>query len=411
MTLSHKTLRYITLFWQYIKYVITRFFKDYCFESASALTYTTLLSLVPFLAVSVFILKGIPYFQDLWMDTQQYIFSHFIPATGREVQKYLHEFVKNTGQLTMLGISFLFVSAMILIFTIEQTFNRIWGVKSSRGFLSSFILYWAVLTFLPILMGLSFGVSSYLWSLPMWQDTATKLGIVNSILIIIPFLLTWLSFTLIYILIPNCPVDRKHAIFGAFIVSILFEISKRLFASYVAGINLNALLYGAFATIPLFLLWIYISWVIILLGAQMVNAMEHYQFAAPRGSEWRFLQAYKWLAILWEAQQTGKELSAKELFYKEGKLTSSEPFKQLEVLEKNKWIKKTASNKYILARDLSAVTFYDFFKSVPWKLPTIDMLLENHHLHCELLMSHVRQFDRELSNKMQTPLVKMFHQN
>ncbi len=410
MNLSHKTLGNINLFWQYIKYVATRFSKDYCFESASALTYTTILSLVPFLAVSVFILKGIPYFQDLWMDTQEYIFSHFIPATGREVQKYLYEFVKNSGQLTIIGISFLFISAMVLIFTIEQTFNRIWGVKSSRGFLASFILYWAVLTFLPILMGLSFGISSYLWSLPMWQDTAFRLGLVTYILRVIPFLLTWLSFTLIYVLIPNCTVDRKYAMFGAFIVAFLFEISKKLFASYVAGINLNALLYGAFATIPLFLLWIYISWVIILLGAQMVNAMEYYQFAAPKGSEWRFLQAFKWIAILWEAQQLGQELSARELFYKEGKLTCAEPFKQLEVLEKNKWIKKTASGKYILARDLSSLTLYDFCKSLPWKLPSIDMLLEDHHLYSESLLVHARLFDRELSNKMQTPMTEMFSQ-
>lgn len=369
MKLYQKTQSNIILIWQYIKYVAKQFFKDNCFESASALTYTTLLSLVPFMAVSVFLIKGIPYFQDLWLDAQKYIFSHFVPATGKEVQRYLQEFIKNSGQLTVIGISFLILSSMILIYTIEQTFNRIWGVKSHRGVLGTFLLYWSILTLFPILMGTSFGLSSYLWSLPMWQDTATKLGILNYILLATPFILTWLSFTLIYILIPNCKVDRMHAFFGGLIVAILFEVSKKLFATYVAGINLNALIYGTFATIPFFLLWVYISWMIILLGAELVNAMQHQQFAAKTSSESCFLQAYKWLYILWDAQQQGNSLTSRELFIKEGNLTAARPFAQLDLLEQNNWIKKTESGKYILARDLSRLTLYDFYNSMPWRLP------------------------------------------
>lgn len=408
MSFYKKITNNVTLFWQYVKYVALQFFRDNCFESASALTYTTLLSLVPLMAVSVFVIKGIPYFQDLWMDAQQYIFSHFVPATGKEVQKYLQEFIKNSGQLSVIGVLFLIFSSMILIFTIEQTFNRIWGVKSTRGVLGTFLLYWAILTLLPILMGSSFGVSSYLWSLPLWQDTAIKLGIFNYILRATPFLLIWLSFTLIYILIPNCKVNRVHACIGGFIVAILFEISKKLFTSYVSGITLNALIYGAFATVPFFLLWIYISWMIILLGAELVNAMQHNQFEAKTSSEWCFLQAYKWLYILWYAQREGCSLSAKELFTKEGKLTAANPYTQLYKLEKESWIKKTDNGDYILARDLSLVTLYDLYHSLPWRLPSQIDLETSYDPIFHSLTTQLARSDSSLQTNMNESLAKSF---
>jgi membrane protein len=395
----------LTLFWQYIKYVIRQFYKDNCFESASALTYTTLLSIVPFMAVSVFIMQGIPYFQDLWAETQQFIFSHFIPASGREVERYLQEFIRNTGKLTIIGILFLVSSAMILIFTIEQTFNRIWAVKSTRSIINSFLLYWAILSLLPILMGLSFGVSSYIWSLPVWQSAVHQVG---SPLKIIPFLLIWFSFALIYILLPHCYVNRKHAFQGAFIVALLFEISKRLFASYVSSINMNVMLYGAFATIPIFLLWIYISWLIILFGAELVNAMSYHKFTANDTSEWRFIQAYKWISLLWHAQKVGQALSPEELFKSEGKLTAIEPFAQLEVLESRHWIQKTEEGKYCLAKDLSYVTLYDFYNSLPWRLPESKNLVVYQDNSIKLLKSQIEQINRVMQQNMQQSIIENF---
>lgn len=398
----------INLFYRYIKYVVVRFFKDNCFESASALTYTTLLSVVPLMAVSLFVVSGVPYFQSLWADTQQFIFIHFVPATGREVQDYLKQFITQASHLGILGVSFLVFSAMVIIFTIELTFNRIWAVRSSRGITRSFLLYWAVLTLVPILMGLSFAVSSYVWSMPIWQDTAQKLGLVNYMLIVSTFCLAWLCFALMYIFIPNCAVKYRHAFGVAFFIAILFEIAKKFFVSYVTGLNLNTMIYGAFAIIPFFLLWIYICWILILLGAVMVSSLEFYKFTAGNTSEWQFLQAYKWICILWQAQHQNKELSAYELFHSEGMMTAEQPFKQLEELEAKGWIRQTINNKYILAKDLYTLTLNDLYNDFSWRLPRAELLAaQKNDPYATNLLSEITCLDNQIKIAMAKPLASI----
>jgi membrane protein len=294
-----------------------------------------------------------------------------VPSAGLEVQKYLKGFVTQAGDLTMIGILFLFGSSMALFHTVEVTFNRIWGVKSVRSLINSAALYIAVLTMVPLLMGISFAVTSYIWALPILQKTESYF------LNIAPLIFTWICFTVFYVWIPNCKVLFRHGLLGGFIAAVLFEIAKILFAQYVAGINFNALIYGTFATIPLFLFWLYISWVIILFGAQIVSAVGFYRFEAEYSSEWAFIQAYKWLAIIWQSK---KPLSVIELFKLEGRLTHTQPYEQLEVLEKNNWIKKVTPNNYtgnyVLARDLSKLNIYDFYRLLPWRLPNPDLLVK-----------------------------------
>lgn len=360
---------------KFIHYITYKFIQDDCFESASALTYTTLLSIVPLMTVSLVVVKEIPYFQDLWSDSEQYIFRHFVPATGLEVQKYLQEFVNHAGELTMVGILFLIFSSMVLIYTIEITFNRIWGVRADRGIFETTVLYLAILICAPILMGLSFVLSSYLWSLPLLQKTISSVGLVNHVIRLTPYFITWVCFTFLYVLIPNCRVQVKHALLGGLLAAILFEIAKRLFASYVARINFNTLIYGTFATIPLFLFWLYISWLIILLGAQIASAISFHRFVAPDSNQSRFVQAYKWLYIFWQAQRKDKALFPHELFQEEGRLTNSDPYSQLYRLKKNGWVKKLASGAYTLSVDLDQITLYDFYHAFPWRLPNSASLI------------------------------------
>lgn len=265
-----KTIATIT--YNFSSYVIVKFNKDHCFETASALAYTTLVSIVPLMAVSVFIVKGMPFFQGLWSEVQQYIFIHFLPSTGKEVEKYLKEFLENTSHLSIIGGISLIFSSMILIYTIENAFNRIWHVRLNRTFLNSFLLYWAILTLTPILMGVSFGVSSYLWSLAIMQYQ-DQWGINLYLIACVPFILTSICFTSLYLLIPNCRVKFLHALFGGLVAALFFEISKKIFAIYVSGITLNAVIYGAFAAIPFFILWIYIACVITLFGAELASAI------------------------------------------------------------------------------------------------------------------------------------------
>lgn len=260
---------YITKFIVFIKYIIKKFFQDNCFESVSALTYTTILSLVPLMAVAIYIVQSLPHFQDFWFEAEKYIFSHFVPATGREVEQYLKQFASQTLNFTIIGSIFLVISAIIMIYTTEQVFNRIFEVQSNRSILKSLRLYFSILFFTPILVGSSFAISSYLWT-----DILEHISIISILLELTPMILVWLCLSLVYKILPNCYVRLSYAVLGALIAAILFEISKNIFTEYVSGITLNYLIYGAFSTVPFFLLWIYISWMIILIGAQIVHALN-----------------------------------------------------------------------------------------------------------------------------------------
>ena len=258
---------------EFLTYLVNKFSQDRCFESASALTYTTLLSIVPFMAVSFFIARHMPFFNDVWADVEQYIFSNFVPTTGIEIRQYLLDFVAHAGTLSLYGSIFLFISAITLLYTIEMTFDRIWRVQFHRPLITSFFLYCALLICTPPVMGLSFVLSTYLWLfLDYFQFINT-----SYFLKILPLILTWGAFTMLYTSIPNCKVVRKHALLGALIAALLFEGAKFFFALYVATMNSNMLIYGAFAIIPIFLFWLYISWLIVLLGAEIICSMSCYR--------------------------------------------------------------------------------------------------------------------------------------
>jgi len=358
---------------KFISYVTYEFFNDNCLESASALTYTTLLAIVPLITVTFFIAKQMPIFFDLWSEAEQFIFNNFVPTTGLELQKYLAEFVNHAGELTLFGTMFLFISALTLIYTIEMTFNRIWGLKSERGRIVSFLLYFGILISAPILMGISFAISTYLWT---FTTTYFKSSSFDIFLRFVPFFLTWGCFTVLYKLIPNCKVVLRHALFGALIAALLFEIAKFFFAQYVSGINFNTLIYGTFATIPIFLFWIYISWLIVLYGAEITCSIGFYRFVANNANEWRFVQAYKWIAILWQASQEGEALSQSQLFKKEKMLTHTEPYAQLQELKNSGWIVTNHTGRYVLGKDLAKYTLYDFYLTLPWRLPDPEMLVD-----------------------------------
>ncbi len=261
---------------EFLTYLVNKIVQDRCFESASALSYTTLLSIVPFMAVSFYIAQRMPFFTDAWSDAEQYIFSNFVPATGTEIRLYLLDFVSHAGQLSLYGSVFLFISALTLLYTIEMTFNRVWQVQTYRSLLASFCLYCVLLISTPPLMGVSFLVSTYLWvALDFFQFINT-----SYFLKFLPLMLTWGAFTLLYVAMPNCKVVKTHALLGGLIAALLFETAKFFFALYVASMNANMLIYGAFAIIPIFLCWLYISWLIVLFGAEFICSLSLYRAKA-----------------------------------------------------------------------------------------------------------------------------------
>jgi membrane protein len=287
-------------FKHYIRYVFARFAKDRCPSIAAELTVTTLLSLVPFLTVIFAFLSLFPQFQSMAADVQGWLFQNFIPESNQVIRKYLNEYVQNTRGLTSVGVIFLVVTSLLMMRTIDKSFNAIWQVKKKSSPVRVFLVYWAVLTMGPLLLAVSLAVSSYFASLPLISEVVRsdsawfKRGV--------PMIMAFVAFTVMFIAVPNRKVNMRHAAIAAAVTAILFELAKWGFGVFVQKFSTYQLIFGALATVPLFLIWIQLSWMIVLFGAQICHALDVFQIDADREASHPFILAARILKLLVEYQ-------------------------------------------------------------------------------------------------------------
>jgi len=204
---------------------------------------------------------------------ESFVFNNFVPTLGESIQGYLIRFVENATKMTSLGLVVLFLVALLLISSIDHTLNHIWRVRKNRRKLVSFSIYWVVLTLGPVLIGTSLLTTSYLLSLTGFEDN-TLLAVRKLFLAFLPYLASFSSFLLIYLLVPHTRVHFWSALSGAMIASVLFELSKSAFALYFTHFPVYKEIYGALAIIPLLFVWVFISWVVILVGAQVAASLD-----------------------------------------------------------------------------------------------------------------------------------------
>lgn len=250
-----------------LKTAVKRFFVESYADRASALAFTTLLSIVPLLSVFIFLVSIFPVFKKLITLTQNYVFTNFIPTSSDVIRYYLEGFVDRASHLPILGLLSLFIVAGLLIITIENTLNEIWGVSKHHKRLLFWVFFWLMVILAPVLMGMSIFLSSYIFSLIWSHEGRDFFNIKFLMLSVFPFILNTIIFTLIYTVIPNCKVKWRDGLIGGMIAAFLFEIAKKGFALYIYFFPSYEFIYGVLATIPIFLVWLYISWVIILFGA------------------------------------------------------------------------------------------------------------------------------------------------
>jgi len=249
-----------------------RVFDDHVQTNAAALAFTTVLALVPAAAVTFSMLSMFPVFEQWSQELEKFVYSNLVPATGDLVQSRLQEFVGQTGRLTAFGLLFLLVSALLLLFTIEETLNKIWRVETSRSVVQRILSYWAVLTLAPLLMGASLSLTSYLVSTAFDGDGDVALAR-NWFLNTLPFLFEAMAFVLLYTAVPNKPIQFRHALAGGLTAAVLFECTKQGFTWYVSNFHNYEIIYGALSSIPIFLLWIYLSWLVVLAGAEVTAVL------------------------------------------------------------------------------------------------------------------------------------------
>ena len=262
---------------QFLVYALRRFLGDGCPQSAAALTYMSLFAVVPMLTLMYSMFSLVPAFQELGGQVEEFIFSKFLPSSGQEITQYLSEFSNQARKLSVAGVAIILITALLMLSNIEKTFNHIWATTGGRKGLAGFLVYWAILSLGPLLLAVGMIMSTYLMSLRLVVAEVDSLGVVALLFSYLPWLLTWLAFTLLYVAVPNCKVRVVYALFGGLITTLLFETAKALFGQLVAH-SIYTNVYGAFAVIPLFLMWIYLLWVLILFGAELVRSLETFQY-------------------------------------------------------------------------------------------------------------------------------------
>lgn len=335
--------------WQFLCHLARRFYRDGCTDSAAALTYITLFALVPLLTLMFSAFSLIPSFQGLEEQVQKLIFEHLIPESGADVQRYINDFTAQARKLSAVGAVILIVSAFMMLVNIERTFNKIWGTAGGRRGLSRILLYWAILSLGPILVGVGLSMNAYLLSYQWLVDELDKLGGIAQLFQVLPLLFGWIAASLLFFAVPNCQVKMRYAIIGGLVTTILFELLKSGFGLVVARSNFHNV-YGAFAIVPLFLFWIYLVWTLLLIGAELVRALETFK-TSVRGYTYPSLVAA--LVILsegWRRQQLGRAISDREML---SVGVDQVHWQQLrDLFLQRRLLIETSSGRYVLARDI-----------------------------------------------------------
>ena len=356
-----------------------RFRDDNCFETAGALSYTTLFAIVPLLSAVLAMLSLFPAFAALRDTLSNFIFRNFVPGAGDTVQGYLLKFADNASKLTVVGILVLFVSALLMMASIEDRLNRIWRVPVPRKGGSRFLMYWAALTLGPLLIVLAVAASSWVFAQPFLQG-ASQDGVFGlSVIKMMPFASTWAGLALMYGLIPNRRVRKRHALFGALVAALLFELARTLFTLYVSSIANYNEVYGALAAVPIFLIWVFLSWVIVLLGATLTAALTAFEYRPddellPEGCEFvGLLRVLQRFAI---AQRSGEGLREAGLLRCERFLTADLLQRYLGDLRQAGLVERDESGAWVLVHDLDSVHLDDLFRVGGYRLPTDALSLQ-----------------------------------
>ncbi|MBN7798480.1 YihY family inner membrane protein [Parahaliea mediterranea] len=357
--------------WPRVRYLANRFSEDRCTDNAAALTYMSLFALVPLITVMFTIATAIPAFQNLEQEIRDLVFKHMLPATSADLETYIDDFSRQARNLTGFGIAFLVITAVLMLRNIERAFNLIWRTRENRSPVSSFVTYWAVLSLAPITIGLALGIPGAVAAAAVFVEDYDIIGATDLLLKLTPLLLTAAGFTLLYVTVPNCRVPFRHALIGGLLAALAFNISRGLFTTLVQGSSIT-LIYGAFAVVPLFLLWIYLSWNIVLMGGILVHSLSAFR-TSEQASRPTVLKALDILYLFWSRQQSGRPVREIELLG--GRIDvlkglDSETWRELrDLFIRRKLITQDSGGHYVLCRDLHTVTFWQVKEWVNAELP------------------------------------------
>jgi membrane protein len=356
----------------FVEFTWSRFLEDHCLQTAGALAFTTVFALVPVTAAVLGILAAFPGFAGWREQLTQWVFANFVPAAGSTVQGYITQFADNASKATAVGVLVLLASAISLMMSIEDAFNRIWRVQVERSASARFVIYWTALTLGPLLLVAALAISSYAFALPFIDAAEAQFSLKARVLAALPFLLVLSALVAAYVVIPHRGVRLRHAAIGAFIASVLFELAKRGFALYATQYASYQQVYGALAMVPIFIFWIYLSWAIVLLGASLAASLSAFDYRPaalrlPRGQE--FAGLLRVLAQFAAAQRAGRGLHSRNLLAAAPFLTDDLLQRYLGDLDRVGLIRRGELGEWLVVRDLASVRLLEIYEAGTWRLP------------------------------------------
>jgi membrane protein len=362
--------RFLSAVASLMSYSVNRFWWGNCFQAAAALTYTALLALVPLLTIGFAIFAAFPAYEALQREAQTLIFNNLVPQVGDALLEALGPFMANAGQLTAFGVIGLAFTAIMLLFTIEGSFNTIFNSREPRPVVLRILAFWAILTVAPLLFGASLSLSGQIFNL----ITTSAFGEVTrpfwGMGKLTPGLFEFMGCTLLYVVIPNRSVHWRDAAVGGLVAAALLEISKSLFALYMSRFPVYQTIYGALSSVPIFLVWLYIAWSALLFGAVVTASLPEWRsgrlFKSGSGGLLPTQRIAVALAVLHELMQAGRlgvGLRRQTLL---GRLPLGTTVIDgtLEVLADAHWVARTTRGAWIATRDFGEVTLEDLSKAL-----------------------------------------------
>lgn len=347
-------------------YVFNRFAEDRGWRMAAGLSYTSLLAIVPLTAIAFSMLAAFPVFENVREQFQDAVFSNLLPQSADAMRTYLDKFVGNTTSLSAVGIVALAGTAVLLLGTIEADLNSLFRVERPRALAARLLVFWAMITLGPLLLGASFSLSTYLFAATEWMGLDVISGPLGALTQFVPTLIIIILLTLFYFTIPNRPVQVLSACAGGVVAGLMFALLRKIFGWYVATFPTYQSIYGALSVIPIFLIWMYLSWAVVLMGAVMTASVSEWRRSGgqpldvelPAGP--RLVVALRVLAMLNVASQAGARVSRRQFLNELG--SGEEALDRiLKFLRDGKFVDRSERNGWILVRDIDTATLYDLY--------------------------------------------------
>jgi len=392
---------------RFFAHLFRRFDQDHCLQIASSLTFTTLLALVPLVTITLTLISAFPVFSGLGEHIHAFLLANMLPEkAGNVVSGYIEQFSGRAGRLTAVGTVFLAVTAFMMMFTMERAFNSIWRVSRPRPLAQRILIYWAALTLAPILIGASLSMTSYLVGASLGLTRETPLA-GTAILGLVPFALTWAAFTLVYYVVPNRAIRPRHALIGGLVAAFVFEIMKRSFAVFIAQIPTYSLVYGAFAVFPIFLLWIYFSWVVVVIGALITALAPDFAVLRDKGGSAAgagFGDALATLLVLAQAQQGAQVLDLRRIA-RSASLPLDQAERLLDRMAARGWVARSGREKYAMVCDKERLLVGDVYREF-----VLDGRLSSGNTPSEALDKLMAQFAARADETLSLPLGRLLEE-